>query len=72
MKTKAIYMLLYTQLLYYVDMHDQMDKLNKAFMKAFEDQDAAAIGPMYTEDCKVMPTGQDVIDGRKGTIIVQS
>ena len=65
-------MLLYIQLLYYVDMHDQMEKLNKAFMKAFEDQDAAAIGPMYTEDCKVMPTGQDVIVGRKGTIIIQS
>ena len=51
----------------YTDMHDQMDKLNKAFMKAFVDQDAEAIGPMYTEDCKVMPTGHDVIVGRKGT-----
>ena len=47
-------------------MHDQMEKLNIAFMKAFEDQNANAIGPMYTEDCKVMPTGQDVIYGRKG------
>ena len=47
-------------------MQDQMDKLNIAFMKAFEDQNPEAIGPMYTEDCKVMPTGQDVIVGRKG------
>ena len=50
----------------YTDMHNQMDTLNKAFMKAFADQDAEAIGPMYTEDCKVMPTGHDVIVGRKG------
>ena len=49
-------------------MHHQMEKLNNAFMKAFEDQDAEAIGPMYTVDCKVMPTGQDVIIGRKGNI----
>ena len=49
-------------------MHDQMEKLNVAFMKAFEDQNADAIGPMYTEDCKVMPTGQDVIHGRKGEV----
>ena len=47
-------------------MHDQMQKLNKAFMKAFEDQDAESIGPMYTEDCKVMPAGKDVIIGRNG------
>ena len=47
-------------------MHNQMEKLNNAFMKAFEDQNPEAIGPMYTEDCKVMPTGQDVIVGRKG------
>ena len=50
-------------------MHNQMEKLNKAFMKAFEDQDAEAIGVMYTVDCKVMPTGQDVIVGRKGNIL---
>ena len=49
-------------------MHDQMEKLNVAFMKAFEDQNADAIGPMYTEDCKVMPAGQDVIHGRKGEV----
>ena len=47
-----------------------MEKLNKAFMKAFVDQDAESIGPMYTEDCKVMPTGQDVIVGRKGSYTI--
>ena len=47
-------------------MLDQMDKINKAFMKAFEDQNPEAIGPLLTEDCKLMPTGKDVLVGRKG------
>ena len=47
-------------------MLDQMDKINKAFMKAFEDQNPKAIGPLLTEDCKLMPTGKDVLVGRKG------
>ena len=49
----------------------QMEELNKKFMKAFADGDSEAIGPMYTEDCKVLPTGQDVIEGRKGKCKVQ-
>ena len=51
-------------------MHDQMDKINKAFMKAFEDQNAEAIGPLLTEDSKIMPTGSDVVFGRKGIYFV--
>ena len=51
-------------------MLDQMDKVNKAFMKAFEDQNAEAIGPLLTEDCKIMPTGSDVLFGRKGMYLV--
>ena len=51
-------------------MLDQMDKINKAFMKAFEDQNAEAISPLLTEDCKIMPTGSDVLFGRKGIYFV--
>ena len=47
-------------------MHDQMEKVNKAFMKAFEDQNPEVIGDLYTDDCKIMPNGQDVIVGTKG------
>ena len=51
-------------------MLDQMDKIDKAFMKAFEDQNAEAMGPLFTEDCKIMPTGRDVLFGRKGMYLV--
>ena len=44
----------------------QMKVHNNKFMAAFTNQDPESIGPLYTSDCKVMPTGQDVIDGRKG------
>ena len=50
-------------------MLDQMDKINKAFMKAFEDQNPEAFGPLLTEDCKVMPPGEDVLFGRKSNYI---
>lgn len=46
----------------------QMKVHNDKFMAAFANSDPEAIGPLYTEDCKVMPTGQDVIVGRKGTV----
>ena len=44
----------------------QMKVHNDKFMAAFTNQDPESIGPLYTSDCKVMPTGQDVIEGRKG------
>ena len=49
------------------DMLAQMKVHNDKFMAAFTNQDPESIGPLYTGDCKVMPTGQDVIEGRKGT-----
>ena len=51
-------------------MLDQMDKINKVFMKAFEDRNAKAIGPLLTEDCKIMPTGSDVLFGRNSIYFV--
>ena len=56
--------------MYYVDMHDQMEKVNKTFMKAFEDQNPEAIADLFTEDCKIMPNGQYVIVGRKGAMFI--
>ena len=44
----------------------QMKVHNDKFMAAFTNQDPESIGPLYTSDCKVMPTGQDVIEGRPG------
>ena len=49
----------------------QMKVHNDKFMAAFTNQDPESIGPLYTSDCKVMPTGQDVIEGRKGIMMLQ-
>ena len=49
-------------------MLSQMKIHNEKFMAAFTNQDPESIGPLYTCDCKVMPTGQDVIEGREGTL----
>ena len=35
-------------------------------MTAFKAQDANAVAALYTEDCKVMPPGSDVVTGREG------
>ena len=39
------------------------------FMAAFAKLDAAGVGALYTSDCKVMPTGADVVSGPDGKII---
>lgn len=39
-------------------------------MDAFARQDAAGIGALYTQDCKIMPSGTDVLMGREGIITV--
>ena len=39
---------------------------NQKFMEAFAKQDATALSMLYTEDCKLMPTGTDVLFGREG------
>ena len=38
-------------------------------MTAFKAQDANAVAALYTEDCKVMPTGSDVVMGREGKLL---
>ena len=38
-------------------------------MDAFAKQDSNAVGALYTSDCKVMPTGADVVNGPAGIII---
>jgi len=36
---------------------------NQKFMEAFAKHDATALSMLYTEDCKLMPTGTDVLFG---------
>ncbi len=35
-------------------------------MNAFAEQNANALSMLYTEDCKLMPPGSDVIKGQEG------
>ena len=39
---------------------------NQKFMEAFAKQDTTALLMLYTEDCKLMLTGTDVLFGREG------
>ena len=43
---------------------DDIQAANQKFMEAFAKQDATAVSNLYTTDCKIMPTGADVITGR--------
>ena len=45
---------------------DEIQAANQKFMDAFAKQDATAVSNLYTTDCKIMPTGADVITGREG------
>ena len=44
-----------------------MQEVNVKFMDAFAKGDAEAVAALYTSDCKVMPTGSDVVEGQQGT-----
>lgn len=38
---------------------------NRRFMDAFARQDATAIAALYTDDAQLLPTGSDVVEGRR-------
>ncbi len=42
---------------------EEIQANNQKFMDAFKKQDATAIGALYTDDCKIMPPGADVMTG---------
>jgi len=46
--------------------HNAITLSNQAFMKAFADDDAAAVSRCYTEDGKILPPQSEPITGRPG------
>ena len=42
------------------------------FVAAFNRQDAGAVSEMYTDDCTMMPTGSDVVQGKDSKHLVAS
>ena len=49
------------------DLQTEIQEVNVKFMDAFAKGDAEAVAALYTSDCKVMPTGSDVVEGQQGT-----
>ncbi len=45
---------------------DEIKQANGNFMKAFGAGNMDDLSALYTEDCKIMPTGADVMTGRDG------
>ena len=48
-----------------LDIHDEIEAATELFMKAFNCQDAEAVSDLYTDDCTMMPTGTDVVQGKE-------
>ena len=47
------------------DLRSEIEDASARFTEAFNRQDAEAVSQLYTEDCALMPTGVDIINGRK-------
>jgi len=54
-----------------IALKDDIEAANKKFMDIFKAQDANALSMLYTEDCKVMATGMDVLTGRQGKVVAR-
>ena len=50
------------------DIMDDIKAANDKFMAAFDSGDATGLSQLYTEDCKLMPPGSDVVMGREGKV----
>ncbi len=53
-----------------LDLRSEIEDANARFTEAFNRQDAEAVSQFYTEDCSMMPTGSDVIQGKTGLTIL--
>lgn len=47
------------------DIFNEIVEANKVFGNHFNNHDGAAIGQLYTEDGRLMPTGSPVLEGRE-------
>ena len=47
------------------DLRSEIEDASARFTEAFNRQDAEVVSQLYTEDCALMPTGVDIINGRK-------
>ena len=47
------------------ELHFEIQACNAKFMAAFDKGDMPALSACYSEDCKLMPTGAGVMEGRE-------
>ena len=47
-------------------LRSEIEEANAQFMTIFKQQDAAALSELYVSDCKLLPTGCDVVEGKAG------
>jgi uncharacterized protein (TIGR02246 family) len=47
-----------------MSLQDEITAANKKFMSFFDNGDAKGVSSLYTEDCKIMPTGMPMQTGR--------
>lgn len=52
--------------LYIADLQDDIKQSNVKFMTAFNSKNLKQLSELYTINCKLMPTGTDVVYGRDG------
>ncbi|XP_035694188.1 uncharacterized protein LOC118428277 [Branchiostoma floridae] len=48
------------------DLKKLIEEHNEKFMACFKANDMKGLANLYTEDCKIMPTGSDTLFGREG------
>ena len=64
--TVSVLCLMHFFSLFSADLLDDIKAANEKFMAVFGSGDATAVSQLFTEDCKLMPPGSDVIIGREG------
>ena len=50
-------------------LRDEIEAANERFTEAFNRQDASTLAGFYTEDCTLMATGSDVVQGRESKFL---
>ncbi len=51
---------------------DKIEGANATWMKNYAEGNSAGVGCMYTEGCRVMPPGANVVTGRQGMQLISS
>ena len=62
--TAVIFMCMHSHM---ASLAEEIRSANERFMSLFASGDMQGLSQLYTEDCKLMPPGDDVVVGRAGT-----